>query len=420
MRRADGHRIVTIHTARRHLFYEGFAGLRSRHGEHEMAVTSSAASAREAMPDRLRGIALLGIVVVNAPYFALSNEGFTTESVASTTNAVTAFMVFMFAQGKFYLLFSFLFGYSAAFILRDNSKPNRRRFIYRLIALLLIGVAHAVFFFIGDILITYALLGFALLLLSRRSNKALITWSGISAAVGVLLLLLVVAASVFVTEPDPAVLNLDRALMAGTFLEAAAARMELLPTVVLSVLLVQGPMAFAAFLLGLLASRRRLLADPSTHRQLWKRLMLFGLGIGIPVQVVAAWLQISALRGGDLFTFDGAIGVFIGFTTAPVLTAGYIGLLGWALTKRESFMSWAAPAGRASLSVYIGESVVLSLLFSGYGLGFFDRWGALPVVLAGIASWLVLSATAHLWLRKFSRGPLEIALMQTTSLPQRR
>ena len=408
---------MTIHTARRHLFYEGFAGLRSRHGEHEMAVTSSAASAREAMPDRLRGIALLGIVVVNAPYFALSNEGFTSASVASTTNAVTAFMVFMLAQGKFYLLFSFLFGYSAAFILRDNSKPNRRRFIYRLIALLLIGVAHAVFFFIGDILITYALLGFALLLLSRRSNKALITWSGISAAVGVLLLLLVVAASVFVTEPDPAVLNLDRALMSGTFLEAAAARMELLPTVVLSVLLVQGPMAFAAFLLGLLASRSRLLADPSTHRQLWKRLMLFGLGIGIPVQVVAAWLQISALRSGDLFAFDGAIGVFIGFTTAPVLTAGYIGLLGWALTKRETFMEWAAPAGRASLSVYIGESVVLSLLFSGYGLGFFGQWGALLVVLAGIASWLVLSAAAHLWLRKFSRGPLEIVLAKTTALP---
>jgi uncharacterized protein len=82
---------------------------------------------REVFPDRLRGVALLGIVVVNASFLAISADGFTQASVDGVANRLTALLVNTFAQGKFYLLFSFLFGYSASFILRDNSKPNRRR-----------------------------------------------------------------------------------------------------------------------------------------------------------------------------------------------------------------------------------------------------------------------------------------------------
>ena len=87
---------------------------------------------REALPDRLRGIALLGIVVVNASFLGISADGFTQESVDGLANRLTALLVVTFAQGKFYLLFSFLFGYSASFILRDNSKPDRRRYLRRL------------------------------------------------------------------------------------------------------------------------------------------------------------------------------------------------------------------------------------------------------------------------------------------------
>lgn len=71
-----------------------------------------------------------------------------------------------------------------------------------------------------------------------------------------------------------------------------------------------------------------------------------------------------------------------------------------------------APAGRMSLTVYIGESALLSVIFAGYGFGYFGTWGALPVVLAGIASWGLLSIFAWLWFKKFSRGPLESVLAQ--------
>ena len=63
---------------------------------------------RQMLPDQLRGIALLGIVVVNAAFLGISAYGFTAESVDGVENRLTALLVTTFAQGKFYLLFSFL------------------------------------------------------------------------------------------------------------------------------------------------------------------------------------------------------------------------------------------------------------------------------------------------------------------------
>ena len=128
---------------------------------------------RQSFPDQLRGIALLGIVLVNAPFLAISAAGYSEASVAAGWDRVVAFLVTMLAAGKFYIIFSFLFGYSSLFILKDGSKPYRRVYRRRLVALLLLGIAHVVFFFVGDILVTYSLVGFALLLLVKRSDRAL-------------------------------------------------------------------------------------------------------------------------------------------------------------------------------------------------------------------------------------------------------
>ena len=370
--------------------------------------------AREALPDRLRGIALLGIVLVNVPYLALSSEGFTAQSVNGGLNSVTAFLVLALAQGKFYLLFSFLFGYSSSFILRDQSRSNRWRFVRRLIALLAIGLAHAVFFFIGDILITYALLGFGLLALSRRSTRALTRWVISVYVFAVVVLTGVFALLVLFPESETPTTALNLALTNGTFWEAAQARLELLPAVLTSLLLVQGPMAFVAFLLGLIASRSKLLADPTAHLPLWRKLAMVGLGIGLPLQILSAWLQVTALQSGSSYSFSGALGLILGFTTAPLLTAGYIGAIATIIARRPHFLRAMAPAGRTSLSVYIGESVILSLFFSGYGLGFFGQWGAFGVTIAAILTWAVLSVLARLWLTRFSRGPLEIILYRVT------
>lgn len=365
---------------------------------------------REVLPDRLRGIALLGIVVVNAAFIGISTGGFTQDSVEGTANLVTALSVIALAEGKFYLLFSFLFGYSTAFILRDNSKPNRRRYLRRLFALFLFGLAHAVFFFVGDILIAYSILGLLLLAISRSSDKALRRWTIVAISVSVLLILAIASIVAAFPEDSASLTTLDSALATGTFAEASLARLETLPQVFLVVFLLQGPMAFAAFTLGLRASRIRLLANPETHITLWRRLAMWGWGIGLPLQAVAAWMQVSAIANDNQMAPIGAAGLALGFITAPILTAGYIGSIAFLIARKPHFLSVMAPAGRMSLTVYIGESALLSLVFAGYGLGYFGQWGALPVVLTSIASWALLSIFAWLWMKRFNQGPLERVL----------
>ena len=371
-----------------------------------MAMTRTTAG-RQALPDRLRGIALLGIVVVNAAFLGISADGFTQESVEGSTNRITALVVVTFAQGKFYLLFSFLFGYSAAFILRDHTKANRRRYLRRMFALFLFGLAHAVFFFVGDILITYSILGLLLFAISRSSDRALRRWTISAVAVAVLFILIVAALAAAFPDEASGLDGLESALTTGSFAEASIARLQALPAVLGSVFLIQGPMAFAAFVLGLRASRRGLLADPATNVALWRKLALWGWAIGLPLQAIAAGMQVGAIAAGNAFSPAGATGLALGFSTAPILTAGYIGTIALLLTRSPGFLSLMAPAGRMSLTVYIGESALLSFVFAAYGLGHFGQWGAFAVVVTAATSWVVLSAFAWLWLRRFSQGPLE-------------
>jgi len=169
-------------------------------------------------------------------------------------------------------------------------------------------------------------------------------------------------------------------------------------------------MAFAAFLLGLQASRRRLLADPQADVELWSRLAIWGWGIGLPLQIIAGLLQTQAVVDGNPYSLGGAAGLALGITTAPILTAGYVGSIALLVARRPKALGFLAPAGRMSLTVYIGESVILSLVFCAYGLGYFGEWGALAVVATAIASWVVLSILAWLWMKRFTRGPLEKVL----------
>jgi uncharacterized protein len=366
--------------------------------------------AREVLPDRLRGLALLGIVVVNAAYLGISADGLTPAAVDGGVNRLTALLVLTFAQAKFYLLFSFLFGYSTAFILRDHSRPHRQRYLRRVLALLVFGLAHAAFFYVGDILITYAVLGLLLLGLSRRSDRALLWWAVAAFVVAVLLLAALAVLAAAYPEEGSGLGGLDVALASGGFAEAALARLEALPIVLFYLQFLQAPMAFAAFVLGLRASRVRLLARADAHGALWRKLAGWGWGLGLPLQAVSAWLQVDAIGAGTPYSVLGALGFALNFSTAPLLTAGYVGSMALLIQRRPAFGAMLAPAGRMSLTVYIGESALMSLVFAGYGLGYFGQWGLFPVVLTGIGSWVLLSVFAGCWMCRFERGPLELGL----------
>lgn len=368
-------------------------------------------ASRDVFPDRLRGLALLGIVVVNAAFLGINIDGYTQESIQGWQNIATMFAVITFAEGKFYLLFSFLFGYSAAYLLKNNSPSNRKRYLRRLSGLLLIGLVHSIFFFSGDILITYSVLGCGLFLLYRSSDRVITRWVISSGIVSVVLTSSLMFLSSLDPESGSATGTLQRALQDGTFWQAAEARLQTLPEFFLLLLAVQGPMAFGAFLLGLLASRRRLLSQPlEPQYKLWKSLAIWGWSVGLPLQVISAGLQVVGTSQGEANSLISLSGIALCLITAPILAAGYLGTIALSIHRWPNFLSIMEPAGRMSLTTYIGESVLLSILFAGYGLGFYGQWGAFYVTLAGVASWAILSVFAHLWMRKQDKGPVEKVL----------
>lgn len=365
---------------------------------------------RQVLPDRLRGLALLGIVIVNAPFLGISVEGFTQQSISGPLDLATMFAVISLAEGKFYLLFSFLFGYSASFILRDQSRPNKRRYLRRLIGLFFFGMIHAVFFFSGDILIIYSLLGLFLFFISRYSDRAVIKWAITAVAISALITSSISAIGVVTAEDETGLEFLQQALTTGTFFDAAVARFESLPIFFILLWLLQGPMAFVAFLLGLLAFRKKLLVSPEKYSVLWRTLTIWGWSVGLPLQVVAAALQVTALADGMPSSPMAMFGLGIGLISAPILTAGYISTVVLLVQKKPTFLSSVAPAGQMSLTVYICESIVLAFVFAGFGLGYFGQWGAFPVVVAGVVTWTILTIASNYWLKKFSQGPLEKVL----------
>lgn len=372
---------------------------------------------RQVLPDRLRGLALLGIVIVNAPFLGISVEGFTQQSISGPLDLATMFAVISLAEGKFYLLFSFLFGYSASFVLKDQSRPNRRRYLRRLIGLFLFGMIHAVFFFSGDILITYSLLGLFLFFISRYSDRAVKKWAITAVAISVLITSSIAAVGVVTAEEETGLEFLQQVLTSGTFVDAAAARFETLPLFFILLLLLQGPMAFFAFLMGLLAFRNNLLASPEKYSLLWRKLTIWGWSAGLPLQVVAAALQVTALADGVPSSPMAMFGLGLGLISAPILTAGYISTVVLLVQRKPTFLSFMAPAGQMSLTVYLSESIVLSFVFAAYGLGYFGQWGAFPVVVAGVVTWAILTIASNYWLKKFSQGPFE-KVLATISRPR--
>lgn len=370
---------------------------------------------RQSLPDQLRGFALLGIVLVNMPFLAVSNTGLNAEVANSALDQSVAFVIVALAQGKFYLLFAFLFGYSFSLILRDDTASVRAQYLRRLVGLLVLGALHAVFFFIGDILMSYAILGFVLLLFFRRSTRTLLITAGISFTVGLIVLGFIVLDAVesgvtgagIVQDAD----TFDAVLATGGFLEAAQARASVLPEAFVFQMGINWFPAFALFATGLAVGRTRLLAEPGRFRRLWLALVVVAVTVGLPLGALSAWLQVVS---NDPSGVDQVIGVALGFGSAPLLTCGYLGVL--ALTTRTRWAKGFAPAGQMSLTGYLGESILLAAIFCGWGLGLFGQLSIAVAAVVAIAVWFVLDVFAILWLRRFRYGPFEYLLRWWSTL----
>ena len=375
---------------------------------------------RQEFADELRGFALLGIIFVNAPFLGISADGFTADSVLAWYDRAAAFAVIALAQAKFYLLFAFLFGYSMHFIVKEDGATSVRRFRRRLLGLGVLGIAHAAFLFVGDILFLYAVLGVTLIWMRRLSDRVVMRVAVLAGIVWLLLLTaLPLAVMSVMAEPAGsfsdeewivASQSFNQAMREGSFFEASAARISFWTLASSSIFFLNGLGVLAAFALGLVAGRRSLFARPELHRPLWQSGLRWGLSSGLCIGFLSAWLVVGPGAQVGSWGLRETAGIALGFAGAPLLSWGYVSVLATMHAGGVRGLAIFRPAGRMSLSCYIGESLILSLVFCAYGLGLFGKLNAGAVSALALGTWIALDLLAKTTQSRWASGPLESLL----------
>jgi uncharacterized protein len=385
------------------------------------AADAAASPVRERIValDTLRGVAVAGILFANVLVF-FGLIFMPPDRVAALTTAaadqVASFLERVFVDGKFYSIFSLLFGIGFGAQLSRGGEAALPRFKRRLWILLGIGAIHAFFIWAGDILMLYALLGFTMPWFARKSNRELVRWTVILLAIPTVLYLVALAIWSVVGfgaasgSPGggmpPAMLTYFEKIGTGGIKDAFIGNLvflggrwaDLFATV-------RFPKVLGMFVLGLWTVRTGIALAPADHRPTLVRWGVLGWGIGLPANLIAAWTlehwpYLPPSVGGLLGVVMQAIGV-------PMRALGYAATVALLVVDGRRFITMFAPVGRMALTNYLMHSIVCVTLSYGFGLGLWWHTGAsraMAIAAAIIAVQIPLSA---LWLSRFRFGPVE-------------
>nr|WP_084495173.1 DUF418 domain-containing protein [Nocardia shimofusensis] len=363
-----------------------------------------AAPGRLAALDVLRGIAILGTLATNV-WIMTDSEGMIgyLGHVGSTSAGWTERVLQQIAQGKFLGLLTIMFGIGLAIQQATATRARRRwpgGYPWRAGLLFLDGVVNFVLVAEFDVLMGYAVTGLVVAFLLATSERAQRRWLIVATAVHLTLLTLiaVVLATAQATESAPPAPLDPNPYADGSFWDLALFRLEnaglfrLEPVVIF-------PMSVALFLTGAVLFRRGVFRPEGAR--LRRGLMIVGAAAAV-VDLLA-----GVLGGGNAL-------IFTRYGTAPLVSFGLLALVAecYAHGRRTGFAGRRlTEVGRTALSCYILQNLVASALCYGWGLGLAARVGDETRVPFTIGVYLLVCAVvvtaAHLWLRRFDRGPVE-------------
>jgi uncharacterized protein len=393
-------------------------------------LTPVQASEREVFMDVLRGFAILGIFIANLASFSWYREQAhaTGPYLVEGWDHKMQFLQHMFIEGKFYSIFSLLFGWGIALQVKRgiakgiSAVPVIRR---RLLFMLLLGAIHLLIW-PGDIVFFYALLGFLLIPLRKFSNKTLL----ITGALLLLSPVLLYAAKMqwpvlntpvnFLYETGQKVdgaLNGNKSEQDFFNLMQHGSWWDQLKTNIGGFFFRYGylffvsrvPKVLGMFLIGYVVGRSDFFKNISQHKKLLYWIIGGGLVIGLPANYYLAhymsWFDADYynLKTKGLYqTIAYALGV------AP-LAMVYIALfmLSFQTVAGKKILSVLAPVGKMAFSNYIMHSLIGNFVFLGAGLGYMGKVGPVYFTLFGIVVFTIQIFLSTLWLKYFNYGPVE-------------
>ena len=387
--------------------------------------------------DVLRGVAILFIFMANilsfSGFFSFPDDALIT-GLVFPFDEVLDFIIYTLVDGKFYSIFSLLFGIGCAmqFNKLGNNKSHFAFFFRkRMFWLLIIGLIHLCLFWLGDILALYALLGFVLIWFVNSSNKNLIKF-------GIILILFPIINWLFVhlTKLNYAEfffnLNTSYYEYYGLPLEEwegnkYADFQQFIANESLSdyfkynigntfirigAILEEGRIfkVLGIFLIGLWVGRKILNEDLLNNVKFLKKVAFWGIIIGLPISTFRTYIEFFGGRE-DLWGFLKTVAYAFG--TVP-LALGIAALLALWYRKSPNGLNIFAPVGKMALSNYIFQTFIAVIIFYGIGFGFAGKFGFTVIMGIAILIFILQIIISKLWLQHYKFGPIEWVWRQLT------
>lgn len=365
--------------------------------------------------DILRGVSLLGILLVNLPGFYLPMPHILDlQSWFTQAKDIIAHQYLdIYIQSSFYPLFSMLFGYGLAMQFIKAEQNGARFYPFasrRLLILLAIGFMHAYLIWWGDILTQYAFCGFFLLLLIRLKPGKLLAFSvgiyGIFHLPMILLTSLINEEDLSTAVDLEAIQNSIIAYGTGSWSDAFTQRLADLSIQMSPLMWISSLFTILPYLLlGAAAAKWKLIENAKKHLKLWITLAIVCISVGL-------FLKNAPILYTKSLLLD-YVKVYVG---GPILSVGYIAgiVLLCLVPSIIKLLSPIAKAGRMSLTLYLMQSVIASVLIYNWGFGLYGDIDVVLGIYLALAIFIAQIIFAELWFMKFKQGPIEAIVKKIT------
>ena len=339
------------------------------------------------------------------------------------------------ADQKFMSIFSMLFGASTILFINSVKKREKSPLLFfssRNFWLLILGLIHSSYFWYGDILFIYALCAFLLFFFKNITSKKqfilgcfiylIPTFSNYAIYEYVIDYLDQAEKDVIINHWNPSNEILQQELDAyrGPYKKQVQYRATMWSSnnknndssgdigegiIGLSFLIDLFSRSFGMMLIGMACFSWGVFSN-SLSKSFYKKLMIYGLGIGLPLSMIGLFFTYS-------FDWDWKYIQFVGRSpnniATPLIAFGYIGIIMLWIRKGSfrNLQEKLRSIGKTALTAYLIQTVISTFIFYGIGLGLFGYVNRAYQLVIMFFIWFVLLKLCPMWLSKYQYGPVE-------------
>jgi len=366
--------------------------------------------------DVIRGFALFGVLLVNLTMIDATMYSYVASPLLHVDlfDQMASWAIHIFAVGKFYTLFSMLFGLGFYYFLNKPGNPLENEYFYkrRLWLLMFMGVVHLIFVWHGDILHVYAVTGFILFSMRKKDHKALIKQAGILLLFSTALFVIAQGSSEVALQSEMIQASID-AYKQPNYLTMVAYRLgNEVPITLLNLIFVIIKI-LGLFTLGYAIGKMNIFNKIKENLIQIRRFFMLTAALSLIIIFGYVFAMVNLKNPQVAVFFDELLTLSGAFAYASAL------ILLYNSERFKKIVKPLAAAGQMALTNYLVQTVLFTTYFYGYGLGKFGSLHQPDYILLALVFYVIQVVISNLWLKSHKYGPCEWLWRKLTYLQNR-